>query len=111
MAAQIILFPKVASVKEEIVHGEYGPMPQTAARRCPSLTALHLVKSRSQQAALRIVEDVCREHDVPHPTYGSLSERSSAFWATLPMPPARVETPVSVAKRLAHVLLPINELA
>ena len=119
MAAQIIPFPKLANVNEEM-----RQEPAVAANdlfRASANTGLHLVKpsiakpfvlpSESQQIAIRIVEDVCMEHNLLHPAFEPMTERSSAFWATLPMPPVRIETPIAVARRLAHIILPIVELA
>ena len=114
MAAQIIPFPRLNAVNEGMAPLGTTAMQHTSAPSDPA-THMHIVRpsafGRSQQTAQRIVEDVCLEHHLTHPAFETNTERPAAFWATLPMPPARVETPISVAKRLAHMLLPVAEHA
>ena len=63
----------------------------------------------SQQQAKRIVmesqQDVVALNDRPYPGSAVFNERSPQFWATLPMPETHTETPLTVARRLAHLIL------
>ena len=122
MAAQIIPFPKLATMNEGMRQGPASVAPRDSLAAAGSTSkGLHLVQptitnplafaAESQQTALRIVEAICIEHDLQHPALEPATARSLAFWATLPLPPARVETPLSVARRFARTILPVVELA
>jgi hypothetical protein len=65
--------------------------------------------SLSQQQATRIVlesrQDVMGLKEKPYLGSAVFNERSPQFWATLPVPETHTETPLTVARRLAHLIL------
>ncbi len=115
MTAQIIPFPKLKSVNEGMASVSKAAMQHCHLGERDPASRLHIVRpsalGKTQRTALRIVEDVCLEHHLVHPAMEPERERTLAFWATLPIPPARVETPLSVARRLTHLILPMVEHA
>ena len=115
MATQIIPFPKLATLNRGVLQEPNPAEARDLFRAMDGSRGLHLVEPsvtatsrcapQSQQTALRIVADVCIEHNLLHPACEPMTTRASAFWAALPMPPARVETPFAVARRLARMIL------
>ena len=115
MGAQVSPFPKLDTVNEGMAPLPTAAIQSTATALEYPAKRLHIVRpsafARTQPTALRIVEDGCLEHPLVHPAMQADNERTHTFWATLPVAPARVETPISVAKRLAHFILPTVEHA
>jgi hypothetical protein len=114
MAARILEFPKRAEAAPEVVqacvtaiqqshnNGAPEPGPRLVKAGSEYIAPVH---THSQQQALQIVQESRQDAKRLPDVKALISERSPQFWANLPVPEERMETPLTVARRLAHLIL------
>jgi hypothetical protein len=121
MAAKIIPFP--GFMQRHFTRNLARQMPNAMeeSREWDSADGIHLVgtagpgsqeanaeaRRDSQQEAFRIVQEVQQEWNDSHPARRQQVSlhRPPGFWKTIPLPLPERETPLTVARRLMHMLL------
>ncbi|HEY4359121.1 MAG TPA: hypothetical protein VGN16_25465 [Acidobacteriaceae bacterium] len=109
MAARIIPFPqRLRRFSPAAVFASHAGQSAPHHAVVRGTSGLHVVPvaealKGSQQQALRIVHEVEQCHAAA-PSTAKGPQRTQDFWDTLPLPQSRRDTPLSVARRLMHIL-------
>lgn len=109
MAARII--PFVQGVRRFSIPAM--PPFRFSASRSNDSSCLHVVPAvevlqDTQRQALRIVREVRHQQGLPEERHAvavpKAPQRSQEFWDTLPLPQSQRDTPLSVVRRVMHLL-------